>query len=70
MIEYIDNIPLKEHKNYKYIIWQVTEHICRGFKDDDEILGYYASKSDATLFVYRLSDCQRREIFISSIGVK
>lgn len=70
MLDYIENIPLEQFKHYKYVIYKVSKHIERGFSMEEYILGYFASKGEATLFVKKQPDYDNSYYYISSIGVK
>lgn len=70
MLDYIENIPLEQFKNYKYVIYKVSEYVERGFSSDEYILDYFASKGEATLYVKRRPDFNEKYFYIASIGVK
>lgn len=70
MLDYIENVPIEEFKNYKTVIYKISEHIERGFAQEEVTLGYFASKGEATLYVQKLPDCHRRRLYIKSIGVQ
>lgn len=70
MIEYIDSISLEQFKNYKQIIYKVTEYTEKGFAQDENVLKYFVSKGEATLFVKRLPNYGNRIFYIQTIGVE